>query len=444
MSGIAGITGEGNRDLVEEMLNVIAYRGRKERVLFETKAGAIGAVSSSGRSSCVIGAGKGVQDYQGDGHYARAWSADGNIIVDRDPMGIAPLYYGRIQGGRFCFASEVKALLGLTREVKELPPGCSFDGTALASHHVLAQKEVLNDSTEAIEEELRLRLAAAIRHSSQRNSIGVCLSGGVGSSCIAALVRPFVEKLHTFTVGLPGAPDFEYGQEVADFIGSEHHELVVSIEELAAVLPRVIYHMESFNPLQVRSGLMTYLAARFASNHVDEVFTGDGGDELFAGYEYLKELHGKVLSDELLDITRRLHNTTLQRVDRCMSAYGLSFHTCFLGPELVNYVMKIPVELKVRDGVGKWILRQTVKGMLPERVVYRKKSRLWEGNGIGELLNEMAEENIPRREFDRDRRLADGCTMGSVEELMYYRIFRGYFGETIDPNWVGRTKQICA
>jgi asparagine synthase (glutamine-hydrolysing) len=161
---------------------------------------------------------------------------------------------------------------------------------------------------------------------------------------------------------------------------------------------------------------------------------------LFAGYEYLKQVPQAQLSAELLDITGRLHNTALQRVDRCAAAHGIVAHTCFLDPPVVDLALGIPVELRLRGTVEKWILRQALKGLLPACVLERPKSKFWQGAGVGELLAEHAERNISDNDFRQERQLPNGWSLNSKEELLCYRLFRERLGELGDLSWMGRTK----
>lgn len=170
------------------------------------------------------------------------------------------------------------------------------------------------------------------------------------------------------------------------------------------------------------------------------MFSGEGSDELFAGYEYLKKLAPQTLSAELIDITNRLHNTALQRVDRCASAYGTVAHICFLDPDVVEYALRIPVKYKLHRGVEKWILRQAVADILPGSIVNRPKAKFWQGVGVESLLTRYAEEQISTADFQRERFLSNGWRLNTKEELFYYRIFKRYFGAAEDLSWMGRTK----
>ena len=287
---------------------------------------------------------------------------------------------------------------------------------------------------------LKDHLTQAVQKCIQPDVFGAWLSGGLDSSALTALARPHTKVLHTFAGGLAGSEDLLYARSVAEFLRTEHHECAVSPADLLRVLPEVIYHLESFDALLVRSSVVNFIVAGHAAEFVPAVLSGEGGDELFAGYEYLKELPREKLEQELLDITKRLHNTALQRLDRCAGAHGQIAHPCFLDPHVVELALRIPAEFKLRGDVEKWILRQALGGLLPRSVLERRKSKFWQGSGVGGVLAEHAERTISDRDFHQERRLKNGRTLNSKEELMYYRLFREQFGELEDLSWMGRTK----
>ena len=442
MSGIAGIERAGARAEVEKMLSRIGHRGPAGREIIETGTATLGLVFSAAETQAVedLRMRNILRDGEGHSRLAEARSASDRLTLTRDALGVAPLYYGRLADGALCFASEVKALLALTREVRELPPGCFFDGLQVQEYFRLAPQPPLHASPSRIAQELRRHLATAVERHIGNGEVGAWLSGGLDSSAMAALARPHVDRLHTFAAGVEGAPDLAYAAEVAAFIGSHHHEVVVTFAHMLAALPAVIYHLESFDALLVRSSITNYLVAQAAADFVPRVFSGEGGDELFAGYAYLKALDPGALPDELIDIIGRLHNTALQRVDRSASAHGTVAHVAFLDPEVVAYALQIPAEFKLRDGAEKWILRRALDGALPESVLNRTKAKFWEGAGVGDLLARYAEERISDADFRAERTLVNGWTLNTKEELLYYRIFRVHFGELEDLAWMGRTK----
>jgi asparagine synthase (glutamine-hydrolysing) len=458
MAGIAGIDRAGQNEKVALMLEKISHRGDAGKKLLAGENATIGAIwpaaqvrttsPTLGKQAAWDGSIPPIPDPLGmsPGWEPVALAADTEtgLFLARDPLGIRPLYYGRCDGDVLCFASEMKALLPLTREVKEFPPGEYYSGKGgFKSFHPNRNPAVLEIPAAEIASGLRLRLEQAVSRQINDLVTGCWLSGGLDSSAIAALARPHVRVLHTFASGVSGAPDLGFARQVAGHLQTVHHEITVTLEDMLSALPEVIYHLESFDALLVRSSVTNYLAAREAASYVQSVFSGEGADELFAGYAYLKQLPPGEIPAELAEITHNLHNTALQRVDRSASAHGLVAHVPFLDPEVVTYAERIPAELKLTGGdrrVEKWVVRQALSGLLPEQVLWRRKAKFWEGAGVGQLLEQHANEAITGEDFRRGRALPNGWKLNTKEEFLYYQIFREHFGEIEDLSWMGRTK----
>jgi asparagine synthase (glutamine-hydrolysing) len=444
MAAIAGVSGKGHREAVLGMLGTLRHREKGPWEVIEDEACTLGMIHPGApkQDQHIFNYGC-VQHVTGEDFSSRAYVFLGKLFLQRDPLGITPLYYGFTADGDLCFASEVKALLNVTRVVHELLPGTIYDGQISKTYSRLEPPPPSGDSAVVLANELRNRLDKVIEQTVSQDIMGAWLSGGLDSSTIVALARPHVKTLHTFVAGLAGAPDLEAASTVADFVQTVHHEIVVSMQDLLQVLPAVIYYLESFDALLVRSSLTNYLAGLAARDYVSDVLSGEGGDELFAGYAYLKSLPKTDLAGELIDITGRLHNTALQRVDRCASAHGLTPRVCFLNPAIVQLALSIPVEYKLRDGTEKWIVRQAISELLPLQTTRRPKAKFWEGAGVGEKLAEYAEQRISDADFRREQKLPNGWTLASKEELMYYRVFQDYFGDLEDLDWMGRTKCVA-
>jgi asparagine synthase (glutamine-hydrolysing) len=442
MAGIAGIANKNKSVLVNLMLDKISHRGSAGRNVREFESCTMGLVwqDSQHEAGRLFEHSRTAIDEVDSGHFAMA-IVDG-FLLKRDPIGVAPLYYGWTKNKEFCFASEVKGLMLVTTDIHELPPGHTFDGQKHEPYYRLAVQAPIDDPPKQIAVELRRRLELAVEKSIGDGNVGSWLSGGLDSSTMAALARPRVDRLHTFAAGLSGAPDLEYARQMADHIHSEHHEIIVTLDEILAIMPEVIYYLESFDALLVRSSILNYLVARLASQYVPAVLSGEGGDELFAGYHYFKGLKPEELPAELINFTSRLHNTALQRVDRCASAHGTVPHVCFLDPDVVDYALRIPVEYKLHGGVEKWILRQAVADLLPEKVLNRPKAKFWQGAGVENLLARYADEHLNMIEFQQEQRLPNGWLLNSKEELLYYRIFKKHFGTIENLDWMGRTQGV--
>lgn len=442
MAGIAGILKKGEKNLVMSMLESMSHRGSHGIALFDYDDATIGMIWAEHEDESVL---KNQQngiylDGPGFGHKLEIKKSDGQWHIYRDELGVAPMYYCYTKKGNLCFASEVKALLPISEAIKECPPGSIMNDSIRTPYFKLEKKTPVQNDPDSIAAELLNRLTMSVTRRITSDTIGAWLSGGLDSSTIAALSRPWVKQLHTFAGGLRYASDLSFAREVARHIESNHHEVIVNFSDMLKILPRVIYHLESFDALLVRSSIINYLVADFASGYVGEVFSGEGGDELFAGYQYLKSIPANKLEDELIDITGRLHNTAFQRVDRCAAANGLTAHVVFADPQLFDFAIRIPSVLKLKDGIEKWILRKSMEGMLPGNVVWRPKTKFWEGSGVEDLISDYASVKVTDSDFKAERNLENGWTLRTKEELFYYRIFKEQFDEINNLDWMGRTK----
>jgi asparagine synthase (glutamine-hydrolysing) len=284
MSGIAGVARRGEKETVVAMLDKIAHRGRAGSKIIETENATFGLVWTNGQADAVEKMQKenGVFDSAGSGRLAAAQDMNGAVRLTRDILGVAPLYFGHDGKGALCFASEVKALAPHVPNVSVLPPGHRYAGDKMNRYFTLQRLHAVDDPPDVVSSRLKGLLLPAVQGCIKNDAAGSWLSGGLDSSILAALARKNVKRLYTFAAGFPGAPDLEYAREVARFLDAEHHEIIVNVAMLLDCLPAVIYHLESFDALLVRSSTTNYLAAKRASDHVDSVFSGEAGDELFA------------------------------------------------------------------------------------------------------------------------------------------------------------------
>jgi asparagine synthase (glutamine-hydrolysing) len=438
MTAIAGISMSSQQPRVSQMLNVISYRGKSSPEIFESDGITLGIVPSTRNFNIKndFNSKKRIADEAGRGHMAEAKISNGKIELRRDELGVAPLYYDIDPDGTVFFASEVKALLSIKKKPRELLPGQLFKNGKIDNWYLLEKKNASKKNLSDLTKELKRRLEHAISERISGDQIGSWLSGGLDSSTIVTLAKPYIKTFHTFVAGFNGAEDLEYAKEVAKYIGSVHHEIIVTIKDLIHALPSVIFHLESFDALLVRSSITNFLVSKAASDFVSEVFSGEAGDEFFAGYHYLKSLPSETLDDELINISKSLHNTALQRVDRCASAHGMTAHVIFADPFVFEFALQIPINYKLNQGIEKWILRRAMDGTLPEKILNRPKAKFWEGAGIGSILSDYADIHITDQDFKRERNLPNGWMLNSKEELMYYRIFKDHFSEIENQVWL--------
>jgi len=444
MSGISGILNEGQHVLVANMLELLSHRGAHGKAVFDCENATIGMVWAEDEEDRVLAdQQKGIfSDGPGFGHKVEITNPNRHWQISRDDLGVVPMYYAYTNKGILCFASEVKALMHISSEVFELPPGCIMTDKIKDVHFNLKKRPSTQNEPETIATDVLNLLTKTITRRITSDTMGAWLSGGLDSSTIATLARPWIKDFHTFAGGLRNAPDLEFAKEVAKHIGSDHHEVLIDFKDMLRVLPQVIYHLESFDALLVRSGIINYLVADRAAGYVGEAFSGEVGDELFAGYQYLKSIKMEDIDQELLDITGRLHNTALQRVDRCAAAHGLTAHVVFADPVFVDFALRIPATLKLKNGIEKWILRKALEGIIPDSILWRPKAKFWEGAGVDTLFADYANKKITDTDFQKERLLFNGWTLTTKEELFYYRIFNDLFGKLENLDWMGRTKVV--
>jgi asparagine synthase (glutamine-hydrolysing) len=443
MTGIVGIAKEKSEALVWEMLGKIWHRGGSFSAIRSFDGTTLGITCSEHeKEKCYdLFSQASIKDSFRSNREVYATNLDSALLLSRDEVGVAPLYFGNDEEGNLCFASEVKALLVATDDVQILEPGSSLlNGEVINSTSHEPILEDMNDPQQ-IARLLANGLETAVAKNIPNLPTGAWLSGGLDSSIIAAIANKYIPGIPTFAVGFAGSADLKKARLVAEYLGTSHTEIVVAQKQLLEILAQTIYHLESFDSLLVRSSLLNYIAAKTAREYVNVVFSGEGADELFAGYEYLKSLTQNVVDKELQKLISSLHKTALQRVDRCASAFGLTPIVPFLDREVVSFAKEIPLVYKLRGKTEKWILREAFKDKLPEEILSRKKAKFWDGAGVKDILSDMADERISDHDYLIERNVNNQLTLKSKEEVLYYRIFKDHFGNASNYEWVGRTRQ---
>lgn len=350
--------------------------------------------------------------------------AGGRCVAARDPLGKKPLFWGRV-GDALAFASEIKALAGVAEDIEAFPAGCVWDSRdGLRQYYrVPAPRDVERSEREALAG-VRVGLERAVARRLRSDvPLGAFLSGGLDSSVIAAIAQRHLGNLHTYAVGLIGSSDLAAARRVAEHLGTIHHEYVIGSGEITAALPRVIRHLESYDRDLVRSAVPTWFVAREAARDMKVVLTGEGADELFAGYSYhAGYTDGEALQNELHRSITAMHDINLQRVDRMTMAHSLEARVPFLDREMVDLAMTIPAALKQRPEQGcdgeKWILRKACEDLLPPEIVWRGKLQFDEGSGFTDYLVEHA-----RRESEAGN-IEEADPDVSVEEALYQQLLR--------------------
>ncbi len=379
-----------------------------------------------------------------DGMFAFAIVDPKGLLLARDPLGIKPLYLGWKAENLFV-ASEIKALLPVADKIEEFPPGTYYtsEGGFRAYNTIDIPQEFEGDA-EGAAAELRLLVERAVATRLISDvSLGVFLSGGLDSSIIAAVANKCTPGIKTFSVGIEGSADLAAARRVADFLGTDHYERTFTLDEAIRVLPKAIYHLESFDASLVRSAVPNYLLAELASQHVKVALSGEGADELFGGYDYLKHLPDEDLQAELELITRSLHKTNLLRCDRMSMAHGLEVRVPLLDDlRLVRFALSLPTAMKIHPyfGVEKWILRKAFESDLPSDIVWRPKEKFAQGAGIAARLAAWAQRTYTLP--SAGRALAELLRFGikDSEEYAYFRMFADNFPPRRVGLLIGRSR----
>jgi asparagine synthase (glutamine-hydrolysing) len=362
------------------------------------------------------------------GMFAFALAEGDELVLARDPLGVKPLYIGTLDDG-IVFASELKAFPAESRDVRALPPGSLHSSiSGVRQYWSVPDPQIgpdtgmtLANAATRVRESLE---SAVISHLMADVPVGAFLSGGLDSSAICALMRPHVDELHTFTVGLAGSPDLRAARHVAEHLDTIHHEFELTLEDVAAAVPEVVVALESFDQDLVRSAVPTWFVSRLAAQHVKVVLTGEGADELFAGYDY----HKSITDPEMLQAEARrslgeLHHVNLQRVDRMTMAHSLEARVPFLDTDVIATALAIPPALRLPTvgGIEKTVLRMAVDDLLPPEVVWRDKAQFDEGSGTADLLPTLVELSADL-DLTSYRAQHPDLLLRSAEESRYHRL----------------------
>lgn len=373
-------------------------------------------------------------------------------IIGRDHMGIIPLYIGYDKAGQLYVASELKALEGFCPNIKEFPAGHYLDSREgevkqWYKRDWMTYDNVKDNSTDI--DVLRKGLEDAVHRQLMSDvPYGVLLSGGLDSSIISAVAKKFAARrvendneteawwpqLHSFAIGLKGAPDLIAARKVAEHIGTVHHEINFTVEEALDALSDVIYHIETYDVTTVRASTPMYLLARFIkSMGVKMVLSGEGSDEIFGGYLYFhKAPDAKALHEETVRKLDKLHLYDCLRANKTLSAWGVEGRVPFLDKEFMNIAMRINPADKMcgRNGkIEKYILRQAFEGYLPESVTWRQKEQFSDGVGYNwiDSLREMAEKKVSDKQMERAAERFPINPPMSKEEYWYRTMFEEHF-----------------
>ena len=373
------------------------------------------------------------------------------FLIARDPIGIIPLYIGYDADGTIYCASELKALEGQCERYEPFLPGhyySSREGRMTRWYHRdWTDYDAVKDNPVSAEE-LRDSLEAAVQRQMMSDvPYGVLLSGGLDSSVISAITKKYAARriesggredawwpqLHSFAIGLKGAPDLAKAREVADFIGTVHHEIHYTVQEGLDALRDVIYFIETYDVTTVRASTPMYLLARvIKSMGIKMVLSGEGADEIFGGYLYFhKAPDARAFHEETVRKLSKLHLYDCLRANKSLAAWGVEGRVPFLDKEFLDVAMRLNPQAKMCPGktIEKRVLREAFAGMLPADVAWRQKEQFSDGVGYGwiDSLKEMAARVVSDEEMAHAAERFPVNPPRNKEEYCYRRLFEEHF-----------------
>lgn len=373
------------------------------------------------------------------------------FLITRDPIGVIPLYIGYDSFGNLYFASELKALEGVCNTIEPFLPGHYIDSTSTEPiqwyHRDWENYDKVKDNKTDIQQ-LKTALEAAVKRQLMSDvPYGVLLSGGLDSSIISAIASKYASKriesgdkqeawwprLHSFAVGLKGAPDLAAAKKVAEHIGTVHHEINYTVQEGIDALRDVIYYIETYDVTTVRASTPMYLLARvIKSMGIKMVLSGEGADEIFGGYLYFhKAPDAKAFHEETVRKIKKLHLYDCLRANKSLSAWGVEGRVPFLDKEFLDIAMRInPNDKMAKDGrIEKWVLRKAFEDILPESIVWRQKEQFSDGVGYNwiDSLKLLANSQVTDEMMKNASRRFPVNPPMNKEEYFYRSIFEEHF-----------------
>lgn len=381
-----------------------------------------------------------------------------DFLIARDPIGVIPLYIGRDKEGKIYCASELKALEGFCDSYEPFLPGhcyigsegvmkrwytrdwMKYDESLLETVSSETYQQEVTAVHDALEDAVRRQLMSDVPY-------GVLLSGGLDSSVISAIAKQFAAKrietdgqkeawwpqLHSFAVGLEGSPDLAKAREVADFIGTVHHEIHYTIQEGLDAIRDVIYYIETYDVTTVRASTPMYLLARvIKSMGIKMVLSGEGADEVFGGYLYFhKAPDARAFHEETVRKLSKLYLYDCLRANKSLSAWGVEGRVPFLDKEFLDVAMRIHPASKMCPGktIEKKVVREAFTHLLPESVAWRQKEQFSDGVGYSwiDTLKQITSEAVSDEQMAHAAERFPIHTPMNKEEYYYRSIFEEYF-----------------
>ena len=380
-----------------------------------------------------------------DGDWAFVVIDGDDFIAGRDPMGVKPLYYGLDERGRIYFSSEMKPIADQCKTFSTFPPGHYYtQKTGFVKYYKPEYEDYLKADKELDLKLIRETLTEATRKRLMSDvPIGVLLSGGLDSSLTSAIASRLLaesgKKLHSFSIGLDAdAPDAAAARKVAEFLGTEHHEIHFTIEEGIKILDKLIWHLETYDVTSVRASTpMYFLSKAITDMGVKVVLSGEGADEIFGGYLYFRNAPSTVdFQKETIERIQKLFTADLLRADKSTMAHGLEARVPFLDKSFLDMAVRIKAEEKMPktyDGKEKYILRKAFdtpdNPYLPSEVLWRQKEQFSYGVGYNwiDQLIEYCSSQVSNEQLAGAATEYPYNSPTTKEAYLYRSIFNKYY-----------------
>ncbi|XP_054004849.1 asparagine synthetase [glutamine-hydrolyzing] [Hylaeus anthracinus] len=405
------------------------------------------------------------------------------ILIGRDPYGVRPLFRLKSDDGQLGVCSESKGLIEITKQIASkwtlepfkpghyeeyeilddgrtkllmkvnyYKPGDKPNFQVYTPWNALNSTDILGNIRTLLSAAVKKRLMADRR-------IGCLLSGGLDSSLVAALLAKHAKeaklpyKIQSFAIGMGDSPDILAARQVADYVGTEHHEIIFSEEDVAKVLDKLIYQLETFDITTVRASIGMYLISRYIKCNTETtvIFSGEGADELAQGYIYFRDAPNAVEAhDESIRLLKDIYLYDGLRADRTTSAFSLELRVPFLDIQFTNYYLSLdPASRQPQGGIEKYLLRSAFNdtNLLPSNILWRHKEAFSDGvtsvkKSLFQIIHEIVDNHVSDEDLKNAHLKYPHCTPKTKEALYYRNIFKKHYGgqsETFTPYfWMPR------
>ncbi len=351
------------------------------------------------------------------------------FIAARDPYGIKPLFYAK-HINKFYFASEIKQLISFVGSINQLEPGHLITNQGKDRYYYLPHEDI-----ETIKLNIKQLFDKAVKKRVQTDlPIAVFLSGGIDSTAVLAIARKHHKNVTAIIVGNiweSNDSDAKYAIKYCKENNIKYKHFIPPDEnELFNLVPEIIKITESFEPNMVKQSVLSYYIAKIAKESGFKIaLCGEGADEIFAGYPEFTNIDVININELAINFFKNLYRTQLQRVDKTSMHHTVEVRTPFLDFNLVNYCLELPGDLKVKNNVTKWILRESLNGMLPDYILYRKKIVLSEGMGhkgnslTKGMFTEIISNLVTDEELDTYKKKYPKLNITTKEEVYYFKLY---------------------